>query len=341
MSCVQQSTFPPHPPHGTPPNEDNPLGEVAEQDKSLSLKMGESWDTVKEVLVEAKSAVAEILGISSHSTQSQHGVVRIPEGPHGVPPTDFNCQRFVAQEDKTYPQVAGEKLEKVKDTTQQKLDETKQTVSEYTTTAAGTINQKVENASQKVVEGYQNLKESTNETLNQAIGLPHANTRPGVVPEGPHGVPPTDFNCQGFVAQEDKTYAQVVGEKLEHVKEDIQNLKESTNEKFNKVVGLPHPTEPRVVPEGPHGIPPSDFSSKGFVAQEDKTYPQVAGEKFEQVKETAHQKLDELKVATAETVEQVKMKAAEKLEEVREDLDKKLQNLSDSISIDMSNDATI
>jgi len=179
----------PEGPHGVAPSDANHAGLVAQQDKTvaqiaadkLSNAKDQAAGAVNNVVGQAQAAVGEAKFQAGLGVHVQPGVT--PEAPHGVAPSSGLHSGLVAQQDKTAAQVASEKLANVADQ------------------AAATISTTVGEAK-----------------FQAGLG---ANVQPGVKPEGPHGVAPTEANHTGVVAQQDKTAATVIGEQLTEVKDQV------------------------------------------------------------------------------------------------------------------------
>lgn len=272
-----QSTIP-DPPHGQAPSDSGP-GFVADEDKTLTMKVGENLESITggirhystktvdtlyasaDSLTQQVSRGFETLGILSKPAEST-----IPDPPHGQPPSDSG-PGFVAYEDKNLMMKASDNWEALKGS--------------------------IQDLGKWTVDGiWRGGEQKEGERA---------------VPAPPHGRPPSDSQ-PGYVAEQDKSLAMKVGENLEELKGGIQDLSNKTVETlyagaeglgqtlskgFEGLGVLANPADP-VIPEPPHGRPPSD-SQPGSVAEQDKSLTMKVGENWEALKDATQQTWNETK----------------------------------------------
>eukprot|EP01088_Endostelium_zonatum_P017855 TRINITY_DN54_c0_g1_i1.p1 TRINITY_DN54_c0_g1~~TRINITY_DN54_c0_g1_i1.p1 ORF type:complete len:198 (-),score=69.97 TRINITY_DN54_c0_g1_i1:1197-1769(-) len=132
------------------------------------------------------------------STQAQATVVP-PTGPHGVPPSDVNAA-VVAEQDKSLTTKVGERVEALKESAQPIVN----AAQPYVQAANETINNAAQAGKEAVVSGAVQL------------GIVSDNS-------GPHGIPPSDVNHTGVVAQQDKSLTTRVAEAAQPYVQPVVN----------------------------------------------------------------------------------------------------------------------
>eukprot|EP01088_Endostelium_zonatum_P017856 TRINITY_DN54_c0_g1_i2.p1 TRINITY_DN54_c0_g1~~TRINITY_DN54_c0_g1_i2.p1 ORF type:complete len:360 (-),score=133.90 TRINITY_DN54_c0_g1_i2:1614-2672(-) len=273
---AQATVVPPTGPHGVPPSDVN-AAVVAEQDKSLTTKVGERVEALKESAQPIVNAAQPYVQAANETINNaaqagkeavvsgavQLGIVSDNSGPHGIPPSDVNHTGVVAQQDKTIGTRISE--------------------------AAQPVIQPVVTAVQPIVQGVQTAVVSTKEAVisgahaaGAAIGI---GANPNQTPGGPHGVPPSEAG-PGIVAQEDKSYSTRVAEAAQPYIQPVVNaaqpyavqaaevLGNATDRAADAITAARHSVSgdrPAGTPEGPHGVAPSDVNHTGVVAQQDKS----------------------------------------------------------------------
>jgi len=272
----------PQPPHGTPPSDSCPRGIVADEDKTILTKVSEtlkdytpsvtlpplplpSWSEYKQEInafyEQFPSSFAENVNQAQRKLGMPYYVQpgSIPAPPHGQPPSDTNHSGRIAEIDKPITQQLEENWEMLR--------------SEF----LGLWGQS-----------------------KRKLGWTWS-TQAGKIPTPPRGTAPSEGSSMGTVDPHDKTLGMQVDELRDVTQQSLDDSIQSLKEKAQVVIsqggramGMPYQTQPGVVPEGPHGNPPSEGNSMGVVAEQDKSIPQIAGEALQQLKETTQERVDDV-----------------------------------------------
>jgi len=278
-------------PHGVPPSEAGP-GVVAQEDKSISTRVSEAAQPYIQPVVNAATPyaaqAAEVLGTAADraadaitaARQSVAGTpgTNPPEGPHGLAPSEVNHTGVVAQEDKSLTTRIGEAAQPYIQPVVNAAQGAAQAVGGYAKAATDVLTTNSSQVGEQIAE----LRDEAQRQVGLGVAV-----QPGVRPEAPHGVAPTNYNHGGVVAQQDKTVVQVAGEKLAEVKDQAAAVVSNVVGEVKHQAGLGVNVQPGQKPEAPHGIAPTNYNHTGLVAQQDKTTLQVAGEKLAEVKDQA------------------------------------------------------
>jgi len=181
-------------------------------------------------------------------------------------------------QDKPLVKQIEEKIEPIKE----ELKKVNDKIEEILLPVTQDINKNIHETMDLLEEKLEPVKGRFDNMLHQAqrkIGMSYS-TQPGNVPEPPHGIPPSDMCNSGIVADQDKTLIQQVMDSYSHFSDSVNKFIHPSQRKL----GQSQYVTLGVIPEPPHGIPPSDGYHTGKVAEQDKRLFQQIQYKIEPVK---------------------------------------------------------